>query len=216
MPPLAASTPAGPVALLREGGSTVVRFGGASTTNALVAGDREAWLCRVSSDPIASIGGYPVGRLRVTERQSLGPGSGETMLRWWQVASAAELVGNMASALSLVVQYVKDRVQFGRPLGTLQAIQHRLAEARVRVEGSRLLTYYAAWSQAPAADAALAASHAAVSGRRLVRDLHQFCGAIGLTEEFDLQLWTMRIRALYLEIDECLSSAPATARRRAG
>lgn len=203
LPALDVEAPAGPVAIASGFGGEPARFAGAGTTTAVIAEGGDAWLCEVSAEPVESRWGYPLGRLRVTQRDSLGPGSEATLVRWWQVAIAAELVGTMAAALDLVVQYVKDRVQFDRPLGSLQAIQHRLAHAHVRVEGSRWLTYHAAWSGAPDDAAALAATHAATSGRGLVRELHQLCGAIGLTEEFDLQLWTMRIRALYLEAGAC-------------
>jgi alkylation response protein AidB-like acyl-CoA dehydrogenase len=71
-----------------------------------------------------------------------------------------------------------------------------LALLDVLIEGSRWLTYRAAWSGASSEDAAVAVAHSVAAGRRTVRECHQICGALGLTTEFDLHMWTMRIRAL--------------------
>ena len=62
------------------------------------------------------------------------------------IALALELVGSMRAALDLTVAHVSDRLQFGRPIGSFQAVQHGLAKCAVAVEGARWLAYEAAWS----------------------------------------------------------------------
>jgi hypothetical protein len=117
----------------------------------------------------------------------------------WQVALAVEIAGLLGAAIASTVSYVSERKQFGRPLGSFQAIRHRLAEASVRASGARLLALKAADSGEPA-DAALAAHFAQDSASGIVYDLHQFFGAMGVTLEHPLHLWTYRLKALLSEL----------------
>ena len=117
---------------------------------------------------------------------------------WWRIAVACELVGAMRAALELTVAHVSDRHQFGRPIGSFQAVQHGLAECAVAVEGARWLAYEAAWSGTPAA-AATALTAALPAASRVRRDAHQYSGALGFTTEYDLHLSTMRLAALAVE-----------------
>ena len=119
--------------------------------------------------------------------------------QWWQIGLAAEIVGAMHSAIDLTVEYVKNRRQFNRPLGSFQVIQHRLSECTVLLHAARLLTYKAAWSGEPT-DAALAATYAQDAAVRVVYETHQFHGAIGLTLEYPLHYWTNRLRRLQGEL----------------
>ena len=64
----------------------------------------------------------------------------------WQILTAASLVGIAAKSLDIGVEYVKSREQFGRPIGTFQAVQHGLAELPALIDGARLLTFKAAWA----------------------------------------------------------------------
>ena len=61
-------------------------------------------------------------------------------------ALAAEMLGASARVLDMSVAYAKERQQFGKPIGSFQAVKHRLADALVDVEGMRSNVYYAAWS----------------------------------------------------------------------
>ena len=160
----------------------------------------EAYLCEVdAAESVPTSWSYPAARVDIGSRRALGPGSADRMLAWWRVTIAAEIVGNASSCLDVLLDHLKERHQFGRSLATLQALQHRLALLFVQIEGARWLAYRAAWSGAPAADAALALTQSVAAGTRTVRECHQICGALGLTTEFDLHLWTMRIRALCAE-----------------
>jgi alkylation response protein AidB-like acyl-CoA dehydrogenase len=117
----------------------------------------------------------------------------------WQVAVASEIAGLLGAAIASTVTYVSERKQFGRPLGSFQAMRHRLAEASVRANGARWLALKAADSGEPA-DAALAAHFAQDSATGIVYDLHQFFGAMGVTLEHPLHLWTYRLKALLCEL----------------
>jgi len=85
----------------------------------------------------------------------------ERVLDQARVALAAEMSGGAGRVLEMTVEYAKMRHQFGRPIGSFQAIQHRCADMLVEVEKARMAVTYAAWaSAADAADAALAAADA--------------------------------------------------------
>jgi Acyl-CoA dehydrogenase, C-terminal domain len=121
------------------------------------------------------------------------------ILAQWRVALAAEVSGLLAAALASVVTYISERRQFGRPLATFQALRHRMAEAQVVTNGCYWLTLKAAASGDPG-DAALAALHAQEAARRVTYDYHQFLGAMGMTLEHPLHLWTYRLKALISEL----------------
>ena len=157
----------------------------------------EAFLCEIDgAQQLPMSWSYPAARVTIGSRRSLGPGSADRMMAWWRITIATEIVGNASACLDVLLGHIKERYQFGRSLATLQALQHRLAQLFVQIEGSRWLAYRAAWSGAPSVEAALAAAHSVAAGRRTVRECHQICGALGLTTEFDLHMWSMRIRAL--------------------
>jgi alkylation response protein AidB-like acyl-CoA dehydrogenase len=107
------------------------------------------------------------------------------------VAVAAELVGVCQRALEMTLEYVKDRKQFGVPVGSFQAVSHRCAEMLLHTESTRSTAYYAAW----AADAdpgrlgeaaALAGAAAATGGREVAASAIQAHGGIGFTWEADV------------------------------
>jgi alkylation response protein AidB-like acyl-CoA dehydrogenase len=141
--------------------------------------------------------GYPVGRLVAPDMLSwrtLDLDAAE-LRRLWRVGVAAELSGCLEAGLHAVAAHVRDRRQFGRPLGAFQAVQHRLATAAVQVEAARWLALQAAYSGS-AADAACALAHAQECTPAITYDLHQFMGAMGLTLEHPLHRWTTRAKML--------------------
>jgi hypothetical protein len=119
--------------------------------------------------------------------------------RAWRVGLAAEAAGLLAAGLASVTSYVSDRKQFGRPLAAFQALRHRLAEAQVLTNGVYWLALRAAGT-GDAGDAALAALHAQEAAKRVGYDFHQFLGAMGMTLEHPLHLWTYRLKALTGEL----------------
>ena len=145
------------------------------------------------------------------DRTVLGPASlFDAVLDRWKLLTAAALTGIADAALALGVTYVKEREQFGVPIGSFQSVQHGLADLPVAIDGSRLLTHKAAWalsSEGPgvvdwannditdgptlATMAFLFAVDAAVMATD--RSLH-YHGGYGFAEEYDIQLYYRRAR----------------------
>lgn len=109
------------------------------------------------------------------------------------LATAAQLLGAGERVLADSVAYVKQRKQFGREIGSYQAIKHALADVHVALAFARPLVLGAALGEVPASAAKVAAADAAYLASRTGLQVH---GAIGYTAEFDLSLWITKIRAL--------------------
>lgn len=110
------------------------------------------------------------------------------------VALSAEQVGATTRALELTVEYARTRVQFGRPIGAFQAIQHRLADLHVLAESARSISYAAATALSTGApDAGRLAATAKVACseafERVAAEMIQLHGGIGITWEHDAHLY---------------------------
>ncbi|MGW1283142.1 acyl-CoA dehydrogenase family protein [Streptomyces sp. NPDC001118] len=116
-------------------------------------------------------------------------------LTWARLATAAQALGVGLALLDRTVAHVRQRTQFGVPVGSFQAVKHRLADATTALEFARPLVLGAAISLRPAdvAAAKLKACEAAYGAARAALQLH---GAIGYTAEYDLSLWLTKARAL--------------------
>ena len=117
----------------------------------------------------------------------------------------------MIGAVDVARAHVTARTQFGRPIGSLQAVQHRLAEAHVQAQGSMWLARRAAWDLGSDRQAALAAAYAAAAAGPVFDAVHQMVGAIGFTTEFDLHLWSLRLPVLAAELGGPRAHAAAAA-----
>jgi alkylation response protein AidB-like acyl-CoA dehydrogenase len=115
------------------------------------------------------------------------------------VAKCAEMVGGAQAALDMAVNYAKERVQFGRPIGSFQAIQHYCANMATDVSGSRFITYKAAWKVSeglPAdLDVAIAKAWGSEAYGRVTLSAHQIFGAIGFTMDHDIHLYYRQAKA---------------------
>ncbi|OBH07652.1 MULTISPECIES: acyl-CoA dehydrogenase family protein [unclassified Mycobacterium] len=111
------------------------------------------------------------------------------------LATAAQCLGAAEALLDGAVDYAKQRSQFGRVIGSYQAIKHKLADVHIAIELARPLVYGAALSLEPrdVSAAKAAASEAALVAARASLQTH---GAIGFTQEHDLSLWLLRVQAL--------------------
>jgi alkylation response protein AidB-like acyl-CoA dehydrogenase len=116
------------------------------------------------------------------------------------IALANEMVGGAQVLLDAAVNYTKLRVQFGRTIGSFQAIKHKCADMMMKVESAKALTYYCAWALDQGVDEGpLAASMA----KSFTSDAYRFCtseaiqihGAIGFTWEMTVHLYFKRARA---------------------
>jgi alkylation response protein AidB-like acyl-CoA dehydrogenase len=157
--------------------------------------------------------------VRVPQAAILGvPGEGwdavAAVLRRAAVALAFEQVGGAQECLDMSVEYAKVRVQFGRPIGSFQAIKHKCAEMLVEVEAARSAAYYAGWVVAHddsdiAVAAPLAKSYCSEAYSHAAGENIQIHGGIGFTWEHDAHLYFKRAKT-----DELLFDTPTAHRGR--
>ena len=163
----------------------------------------------IAVTPLPNIGDDDQARVElaqvtVPEQALLGGGAQgwealDRILEMGALMECGYAVGLMARDLEMTIDYVKDRVQFGRPLGTFQAVQHQVADQVTDVDCGRFLTYYAAWAAyegVPEAGLAAARAKAWVSDalRRVTRTGNQLHGGIGFTKEYDLHFYYQRAK----------------------
>ncbi len=155
--------------------------------------DQTRKLCEVTFDKVS-----------VGPEAMLGtPGSGWTALKrvldFSKVALSAEMCGGAQKVLDMTVDYAKVREQFGRPIGSFQAIQHKCANMLVQVESAKSATYYAAWAvannapEAPLA-AAMAKAYCSDAFRHVSAEGIQVHGGIGFTWEHDIHIYFKRAK----------------------
>ena len=176
----------------------------AATNDGLVAVERDA--DRVAARRSSVIGGDALFRVQCAAAPA-NPLTGDldTVLNHVAITALAYTVGAADGALDLSVQHARDRLQFGRPIGSFQAVAHRCADMRAEVDACRLLAYRAAWALG-GDDAEVDVDFAVSSAlgyakdalRRVAMHAHQVHGAIGFSTEHDLQLFTRRIKSFEL------------------
>ena len=135
------------------------------------------------------------GRVSEASGESLGDVS--AALDRALVVVSAELVGVMQRSLDMSVEYVKDRKQFGVPVGTFQAVQHKAAQMLLDTEGGRSATYFAAWTADAEPErlgeaAAMAKAWTSDRAREATGSNIQLHGGIGFTWEADAHWWYKR------------------------
>jgi hypothetical protein len=154
-------------------------------------------------EPVASVdGSRRLGRVSTTgPGVALGGVSAATLADLGALGAAAMLVGLADRMLDMTVTYVKGRQQYGVAIGSFQAVKHHLADVLVQLAFARPALSYAAYAQRRNQDdrgraismAKAMASDAATFGARQCLQCH---GAMGYTDEYDLQLWMKRTWAL--------------------
>lgn len=143
------------------------------TANRAVAMDPTRRLARVEAQETADIGA--------------DPGLADTAA----LLLAAEQIGAASRCLDLTVQYTKDRVQFGRPIGSFQALKHRMADLYVAVQSARAVVEEALNEPSPTS-AALARFSASEAFSKVAAEAVQMHGGIAITWEHDIQLYFKR------------------------
>ena len=122
----------------------------------------------------------------------------EQVLQYATLAECAEMLGLAQKVLDMSVQYAKERVQFGRPIGSFQAIQHMCADMAVYVEGCRWMTWYTAWEMEQGLPCAVDISRTKVwaseAVQRVVRHGQQIYGGVGFTLEYPMHLYFRRAK----------------------
>lgn len=209
----------GPIALIGAGGlDKPVRNLPVARTAFVESGD-DVLVLKVDAKDVEttpSIYAYPFGRFRAQPDLTRGRrivGAAAAMRQWWRVALSAECSGAAQSAIAFTIDHVNNRQVLGRAVGSYQSVQHRLVQCHMVAQGSHFLTLRAAWSGDPA-HADEAACYAQQHVQKFMVDLHQFNGAMGVTNEHLLHFWTYRLRALQSEVGGAHSAAQSIARAR--
>ena len=122
-------------------------------------------------------------------------------MRTGAAAASAQLTGIAGRALGMTLDYVKQRKQFGRAIGSFQAIKHKLADMMVTYETSRSAAYYAHWALAQGhagqvAAVSLAKAYAGDMARAVANESVHIHGGIGFTWEYDLHFFLKRAKVL--------------------
>ncbi len=136
---------------------------------------------------------------------STGPETIRTLLDYAAVPMAFEQVGCAQAALDMANAYAKDRFAFGRPIGSFQAIKHRIADMYIQVELARSNAYYGAWAvNAGSPELPIAASVARIAacdaGWFVTKENIQVHGGMGFTWQMDCQLYYRRAKLLALTL----------------
>jgi alkylation response protein AidB-like acyl-CoA dehydrogenase len=170
-------------------------------------------------EPVRSGFGYPYARVRP---DVIAGAAGLVALdpdAWRQAITlirAAEVAGAAQAAVATTAEQLRARVQFGRPLATLQALRHRLAEAAVSADACQWLVREAAYTRT-GRSVAVAAQQAQSTAAALVPELVQLGGARSFARESGRPVHTMRLEALRLELGgpdrlaRAVNSAPLAA-----
>ncbi len=131
-------------------------------------------------------------------------GIGENVLAKAATLQCAEMLGGAEKELEMTAAYMKERVQFGRPLGAFQAVQHRLADMYIDVQGARWATYNALWRLSEGIDAkrqtAIAKYFVSKAVSRVAYSAQQLHGGMGIDLDYDLHLYYKRAKAFEVKL----------------
>ena len=184
---------------------------GAAAQLLLVSGAAGSWLVRADAPGVTITAQTTMDQTRPYARVTLAGAEGEPLAdpraaskaanQAGLVVLAAEGLGLAQAALDRTVAYARDRVQFGRAIGSFQAYKHRLADMMVEIEQARSAVYWAACAVDEGSEEASLALHAAKcfcadTAFRCAGDMIQLHGGIGFTWEHDAHLFFKRARAL--------------------
>jgi alkylation response protein AidB-like acyl-CoA dehydrogenase len=154
-----------------------------------IAGDKQ---CELSLEKVRVPRGNILGQL------GLGWEIVKRVMEWAALAKSAEMVGGNQQVMEMTVNYAKERIQFDRPIGSFQVIQHYLADMSIDVDSSRASLYKAAWMLSEGLPSTYEIS--VIKGwvseayRRVATRSHQIHAAIGFTKEYDLELYFRRAK----------------------
>ena len=192
------------------GASRFVAHGGAAGLF-VVTNNAGAWLVRAGAAGLTVTPSVTMDQTRPYATVTLAGVAGEPLAdpaaaisaahRAGYVAVAAEALGGAQAALDRTVAYARERVQFGRPIGSFQAYKHRLADMMIEIEQARSAVYWAACAIDEGSDEAELAAHSAKSVAAdtfflCAGNMIQLHGGIGFTWEHDAHLFFKRARAL--------------------
>lgn len=159
--------------------------------------------------------------VRVEKKNILGKvnqgwGVLEMTLQQATAAKCAEMVGSARAAFEMSVSYAKERVQFNRPIGSFQAVQHHCANMAVDIDGSTFITYEAAWSISHGLPSTMLVSIAKAwvseACQRVTLLGHQIHGGYSFCRDHDMHLFHRAVRAGALMFGDTISHGKTIAR----
>jgi alkylation response protein AidB-like acyl-CoA dehydrogenase len=169
----------------------VIADGPAADVIMVLDGDQASVLAAPAVTPFDAID--PTRRYGMLEAEAAGAGEALSAgaADRVRIVIAAEVLGVCQRALEMTLEYVKDRKQFGVPVGSFQSVSHRCAQMLLQTESARSATYFGAWAADADPDrlaeaAAMAAAAAAEAGREVTASAIQAHGGIGFTWEADV------------------------------
>ncbi len=149
---------------------------------------------------------YPANAKDILGSPGKGAAYVEKVMPKLIVLKCGEMVGGLSKVVDMTVDYVKQRVQFGKPLGVLQVVQHYCADMTTLLDTARMIAYQAAsliGAGLPCAkEVAMAKAWCSDSYKRATQVAHQLHGGIGFTEEHDLHLYYKHAKALEMEFGD--------------
>jgi alkylation response protein AidB-like acyl-CoA dehydrogenase len=195
-----------------HGRARLVPAGAVASSVVALVGDDLVLAAGAPPSPVPNLGSAPLADREVEGATVLAEGD-EAHVVWtravdeWRVLTAALLIGAGAAALEIGVDYVCERRQFDAPIGSFQAVGHRLADVATAIEGARLVAYEAAWrvDAEPgelAAPASVAFAVAAEAAQRAAAESLHFHGGYGFMLEYDIQLYFRRVKAWSLVLGD--------------
>lgn len=190
-----------------HGVATLVPAGAVADQAVVLHGDRLLLVPLDNQRHVPNLGMQPLADVTVTDdavelaRGEQARDAFARAVREWMVLAAASLVGMTARSLEIGVAYVKERHAFGVPIGSFQAVAHRLADRATEADGAQLLAREAAWADQEDPGramqlAAMALAFCSEAARDATYDALHFHGGYGFMEEYDIQLYFRRARGL--------------------
>ncbi len=160
----------------------------------------------VSTTPMPTFAGEALYRVDLdgapAELVAEGWAPVERLVQRGALAQCCLMVGGAERMLELALEHAKSRRQFGRPIGSFQAVQHHCADMAIDVDSARMLTFQAAWSVAEGLpsrrEVSMAKAWTSEAYRRVSLLAHRILGATGFTMEHDLQTFSRRGKAAEL------------------
>jgi alkylation response protein AidB-like acyl-CoA dehydrogenase len=155
----------------------------------------------IARDKLAEVvfNGVRVPRENILGQLDQGWGIVQRILERAAVAKCCEVAGGMQQVLEMTISYAKERKQFDRPIGSFQVIQHYCSHMATAVDGLRFSTYQAAWGLSEGLvatrEVAIAKTWSGEASEKVLSLAHQIHGAVGVTMDHDLHIYTRRIKA---------------------
>ena len=202
LPGIASGEARGTVGMVRDGEARLVPDADSAEVIVLIGSDGSTSVVPASDAEIEPLETMDRTRRFARVRAEGGePLAGDCFAAGDRIATAlsAETVGVAQKAMEMAVEYARERKQFGRPIGSYQAVSHRCAQMLLEVEGSRSAAYYAAWCadaepESLAAASSMAKAYSSDAGWRVCGSSLQVHGGIGFTWEHDLHFYLKRAK----------------------